>query len=149
MVIDNKKRSINIKRIFYLGSLLVIAAAIFAFFELYGAALISGGIFAVWILFFQFADYQFVEFSNENGQIVIRYYPIAKFGKKKYNTIEFSQQVLHEAKFENGVFGLFADLNLAIKTKRGIAEYPPVSLTAISKYNIDKMEDAFQKLLDK
>ncbi len=147
MVIENKKRSIITKRIFYFGSLFVIAAAVLIYFDQFGAALISGGVFALWILFFQFADYQYVEFSDDNGLITFRYYPIAKFGKKQYSTIEFSPKVLHEARFDSGMFGLFSELNLAVKTKRGIAEYPAISLTAVSKSDRKRIEQALDKIL--
>ncbi len=148
MIIENNKRTRNIKRIFHLGSLLVIAAGILVYYEMYGAALLTGGGFMLWILFFQFADYQYVSFSDDNNRIVLRYYPVGKFGKKEYSSIDFPVQNLHDMYFEKSMFGLFADLVLVVKTKRGIAEYPSVSFSAVSNEDKRKIEGCLNNLLE-
>ena len=42
----------------------------------------------------------------------------------------------------------FADLQIAIKTKRGIAEYPTISLAALSKAEIGQINSALAELLE-
>lgn len=148
MVVENKKRSDFIKRIFYLGSLFVIAAAILVYYELYGAALISGGGFMLWILFFQFADFQYISYSEKNNRIELKYYSVAKFGKKEYNSIDFPIDALHDAYFEKALLGFVSDLVLVVKTKRGVAEYPSVSFAAVKKEDILKIHDSLQAILD-
>lgn len=133
MTISNKQKTVHLRRLFFLVSL-VIALAALAFFLLdyfiYG--LISVGVFALWFLYFQVADYQFLEFSDANGKVLLRYYKAVRFGKTSFNSIEFPQQMLYTAHFENSLFGKMSDLTLVVKTRRGIAEYPSVSLTALS-----------------
>ncbi|NLB27029.1 MAG: hypothetical protein GX820_10100 [Bacteroidales bacterium] len=134
MVISNKKRSVKIRRIFFMVSVFIAIGALILFLlDFINYGLIAGGIFAFWYLFFQTADHQYIEFSNENDKIQLRYYKIIRFGKNEFNFIEFPQKILYNAVFENSIFGKMTDLILIVKTQRGIAEYPSVSLTALSQ----------------
>lgn len=133
MNINNKKKAVRLKRLFYLVSVVIAVATLllFLFSELiFGLA--GVGVFSLWFLYFYVADYQFIEFSDENDKILLRYYKAVKLGKPEYSSIEFPKQILHQAHFENSVFGKMSDVTLEVKTKRGIAEYPSVSLSAIS-----------------
>lgn len=151
MRINNKKKVVIIKRIFFLVSV-AIAIAVLLFFlfnivDIIAAALISVGVFLLWYLFFHVADYQFVEFRNENNRIVLRYYKAVSLGKPRFNEIEFPQQMLRKAIFENSVFGKLSDLTLLVKTKRGVAEYPTVSLSAVNRDDRQKMADSLNDIL--
>ena len=133
MTISNKARTIKIKRLFFLISVIIALGALILFlldYTIYGLAF--AGIFALWFLYFQTADYQYIEFSNDNEKVLLRYYKIVRLGKTDFNSIEFPQKILYNAFFENSVFGKLTDLTLVVKTQRGIAEYPQVSLTALS-----------------
>lgn len=133
MTISNKQKTVRLRRLFFLVSLVIAVATLALFlldYTLYGMA--SVGVFALWFLFFQVADYQFLEFSDANGKVLLRYYKAVRFGKTSFNSIEFPQQMLYSAHFENSIFGKMSDLTLVVKTHRGIAEYPSVSLSALS-----------------
>lgn len=149
MKINNKKNATRLKRIFYLVSVFIAlcALALFLLLELiiYGIAMV--GVFSVWFLFFHVADYQFIEYSDENGKILLRYFKVVRFGKGEYNSIEFPQQILQNAYFENSVFGKMSDLTFIIKTKRGIAEYPSVSLSAVRRNDRKKIQASLHGVL--
>jgi len=133
MTISNKQKTVFLRRLFFLVSLVIALAALALFlldFTLYGIATV--GVFALWFLYFQVADYQFVEFNDTNGKVLLRYYKAVRFGKTSFNSIEFPQPMLYSAHFENSIFGKMSDLTLVVKTRRGIAEYPSVSLTALT-----------------
>lgn len=148
MIINNKKRIVKLKRIFFLGSIVIILAAVLFFLiELYGAALICVGVLSLWYLYFHVADYQYIEFNMQNEKIILRYYKSIKVGSTKFNEIEFSQNMLRKVIFEDSVFGKKSDLILVIKTKRGIAEYPTVSLSAVNKADRQRMAKALNDLL--
>src|SRR5690606_22793808 len=124
MRINNKKRAVKLKQIFFLVSVvLAIAALLFFLFDFIALALISIGVFSLWYIFFLVADYQFIEFSDENNKIRLRYYKAISFGSPKFNEIEFLQPMLKNAFFDNSIFGKMSDLTLVVKTKRGVAEY--------------------------
>lgn len=134
MTITNKKQTIFLRRLFFLVSLVIALGALVLFllnFTLYALGL--AGVFAFWFLFFQVADYQFIEFNDSDNKILLRYYKAVRFGKTSFNSIEFPQSMLYKFHFENSMFGKMTDLSLVVKTRRGIAEYPSVSLTALPK----------------
>lgn len=133
MRINNRKRAVKLRRIFFLMSVVfAIAALLFFLFDNLALSLTTVGIFSIWYIYFLVADYQFIEFSDENNKINLRYYKAISFGSPKFNEIEFPHHVLKDVVFENSIFGKMSDLILVVKTKRGIAEYPSVSLSAVS-----------------
>lgn len=111
-------------------------------------AILTGAAFVVWFFIFQLFDFQYIEFINKDGKIVLRYYPAIKFGKKEYSSIEFASNLLHDAQFETTFFGLVTDLILVVKTKRGIAEYPSISLTAVNSEDRKKIKESLYKILE-
>ena len=131
--ISNKMRAVFFRKLFFMVSI-IIAIIILLFFllDLIIYAIASGGVFLLWLLYFQVADYQYIEFSNKNNKVLLRYYKIIRFGRTDFNSIDFPQNLLYKVQFENSFFGKMTDLTLIIKTRRGVAEYPPVSLTALT-----------------
>jgi hypothetical protein len=150
MVITNKKKVTRLKRLFVQVSLVLAILILILFLidqNLY--AILTGAAIMVWFFVFQLFDFQFVEFISDNGKIILRYYPAVTFGRKDYSAIEFTQDMLYDAKFDNSFFGLITDLTLIVKTKRGVAEYPSVSLTAVNSDNRKKIIDEINRILDK
>jgi hypothetical protein len=124
-----------------------IAALLFFFYDFFGWALISIGVFSLWFVYFLVADYQYIEFSDENNKIRLRFYKAISFGSPRFSEIEFPHKVLKDAFFDNSIFGKMSDITLVVKTKRGIAEYPSVSLSAVAKSDRQKMFNALDQLL--
>lgn len=148
MRINNKNRAVKFKRTFFLVSVVIaIGALLFFLFDMTGTALICIGVFSLWYLYFHVADYQFVEFKNENGRVMLRYYKAVSFGRPRFNEIEFPQNMLRKVFFENSVFGKMSDLTLVVKTKRGAAEYPSVSLSAVHFEDRLKIAQSLNELL--
>ena len=138
------------KRTFFLVSILIALSALALFllnYTLYGIA--SVGVFSLWYLYFHVADYQFIEYSDEGDQILLRYFKAVSFGSKAYHSIEFPKQILQNAHFENSVFGKLSDITFIIRTKRGIAEYPSVSLSAVQMEDRIKIQESLFHLLHK
>lgn len=149
MKISNKKNAARLKRIFFLVSVFIalISLALFLLdYTIYGIAAV--GVFSIWFLYFHVADYQFIEFSDDNNKIVLRYYKAVRFGKGEFNSIEFPQHILTNAFFENSVFGKMSDLTIIVRTKRGIAEYPSVSLSAMPLEDRKRIRAALNKILE-
>jgi hypothetical protein len=141
MIIDNTKRIKKIKKIFYLGAGLWAISSLSCFLlgkDLLG--FIAAGILVIWFLSFQFVDFQYILFEWSHGKLNLRYYSVVKFGRRDYNTIEFPESNLYDYRLEKSVFGLVYDLILIIKTSRGIAEYPSVSMAALHKTEQQKIE---------
>jgi len=138
------------KRTFFLVSIVIALTTLALFlldFTLYGIG--SVGIFSLWYLYFHVADYQFIDYSDEGDQILLRYFKAVSFGSKAYHSIEFPKQILQNAHFENSVFGKLSDITFIIRTKRGIAEYPSVSLSAVPMEDRKKIQESLFHLLHK
>jgi hypothetical protein len=148
MIIENTIRIKQIKRIFYIGAGIWAISSLSCFLmgkDLFG--FLAAGMLIIWFLSFQFIDFQYITFEINNMKLIMRYYSIVKFGRKDYNTFEFPQDNLYDYRFEKSVFGLVRDLILIIKTSRGIAEYPPVSMAALDKIEQYKIEQQLKTLL--
>jgi len=143
MNIDNADRIKRIKRIFYLICVVLVASALaLIILDQPGRALIAGAVLVVWFLVFQSIDFQYIQFIHSPEKITLRFYPAVKFGRKDYQTIEFPAHLLHNFSVEKSLFGLVNDLVLRVKTKRGVAEYPSVSMAALSKADQQKIKTA-------
>ncbi|HPF50102.1 MAG TPA: hypothetical protein PK335_00940 [Draconibacterium sp.] len=148
MKISNKKTATKYKRIFFLVSIAITLVTLTLFLiDLTIFGLAGVGVFSLWYLYFHVADYQFIEYSDENGKILLRYFKIISFGSKSYHSIEFPQNIIQNAHFEDSVFGKLSDLTFFVRTQRGIAEYPSVSLSALSFDDRKKMQESLYKIL--
>ncbi len=148
MNIDNADRIKRIKALFYPGAVLMALGALV--FVLAGKdlpAFLCGLVLVIWFMVFQMAGFMRIQFAIAENVITLRYYPAVKFGRKEYQSIEFPAGTLHDVVVEKSFFGLVSDLVLVVRTRRGIAEYPPVSLAAVSKKERQKMEQALRELL--
>lgn len=148
MTISNKNKISSLRRLFFLVCLVIALGTLILFLlDLIIPALAMAGVFALWFLYFKAADHQYIEFKIENNKIILRYYKAVSFGKTKFNSIEFPQHMLYHANFENSAFGKMSDLTLVVKTSKGIAEYPSVSLTALSKEDRIKLKEMLTQIL--
>ena len=146
MEISNQKRSKKIKRAFNItGIVIVLIGLAFLWMKKDIMFMIAIGVFAVYIGISQFANLCYVYFNTDNGKILIRYYPVISILKKEYDSIEFTHQSLVNFQIEKSMG--FADLDIAIKTKRGIAEYPTISLAAMSKAEIEQISTLLSEII--
>ncbi|WP_297100952.1 hypothetical protein [uncultured Draconibacterium sp.] len=148
MTIKNTEKVSKIKKIFFLVSI-AIALGILALFLLDHVvyALAGLGVFSMWYLYFHVADYQYIEFSDDEDRIVLRYYKVVSFSGKAYNSIEFPKNRLRKVHFENSFFGKLSDLTLIIKTDRGIAEYPVVSLAGLNLNDRKRIQESLNSII--
>jgi len=150
MKINNKKKVTSIKRLFYLVSVFIAVAALILFLlDLTIYALACIGVFSLWFLYFHVADYHYIEFSDEENKVILRYYKAIKLGGTAYNSIEFPQEMLRNFSFDNSVFGKMSDLTILVDTSRGVAEYPSVSLSALPVDDRVKIKAALVEILSR
>jgi hypothetical protein len=127
------------------GIVIVLIGLAFLWFKLDTLVLITVGVFAVYVGISVYANLCYVFFSTENGKVMIRYYPIISLLKKEYDSVEFAQSALINFQIERALG--FADLDIAIRTKRGIAEYPTISLAALSKAEVEQIRSALLEIM--
>jgi hypothetical protein len=148
MELSNQERTKNIKRTFnMIGVAIVIIGLIFLALKQDIAVIITVGVFIIYMGISQFANLCYIFFSTENSKILIKYYPVISIMKKEYDSIEFPQNALIGFKIEKAMG--FSDLQIAIKTKRGVAEYPSISLSALNKNEIEQITSALTEIMSK
>lgn len=150
MKISNREKAMKYKRLFFLVSVLIAVVSLVLFLidlTIYGIAMV--GVFSLWFLYFHVADFQFIEYNDESEKIVLRYFKVVGFGKGEYNVIEFPKELLQNAQFEHSIFGKLSDITIFIRTKRGIAEYPTVSLSAVPLELRKEIQKSLFELLDR
>ncbi len=146
MEISNQKRSKKIKQAFNLtGIVIVLVGLVLLLLKKDTAVLIIAGVFAVYVGVAQFANLCYIYFSTNNGKVLIRYYAVISILKKEYESIEFAHSSLVNFDIEKAMG--FADLTITIRTKRGIAEYPTISLAAMRKTEIEQIKQALSEIM--
>lgn len=134
MNIENARRVKRVKMIFYPGAgICALASLLFFLLGIDAGGFIMALFLVVWFLLFLYIDFQYISFEVKQGRVYLRYFSVVRFGSKNYSSIEFPQEFLHDYRIEKSAFGRVNDLILVIRTKKGIAEYPPVSMAALDK----------------
>ena len=148
MEISNQKRCKQIKRFFNItGVVIVLVGLIFLWMKNDTSVMITVAVFIVYVGISQYANLCYVYFSTANEKVIIKYYPIISITKKEYDSIEFSQKSLVGFQIEKA-FG-FSDIEIAIKTKRGVAEYPSISLAALNRAEIEQIRTTLTEIMGK
>ena len=148
MEFSNQKRAKAIKRSFNLGGIvIVVVGLVLLWLKQDTGVLVTAGVFALYVGFAQFANLCYISFSTENGRVLIKYYPVISFLKKNFDEVGFPHQSLLNFQIERGLG--FSDLTIAIRTKRGVAEYPSISLAGLSKAEIEQIRAALLEIMKK
>ena len=148
MEFSNKPRTRIIKRNFNLTVVAFVVAALYFIWKNQDIIAIYIGIgFAVFFILIMVINFNYVSFKSENGKVSVKYYPVIALFGREYSSIDFQHDLLHSYKLK-GSFP-FSDLTLTVKTKRGVADYPSVSLTALKKEEIEMIGEELDRILAK
>lgn len=79
-----------------------------------------------------FLNYQFIFFSDDGEKIVFRYFTAGLVGGRK-NSVEIDKKSFSDYKIESRFFGLIQSVTLFQKFQEGVAKYPPVYISALSR----------------
>lgn len=156
MIIDTQKTVVRIKlRRFVIAMVfmvLIVLTISTNIFDLYFTKYFYTMVFAIlYILIYAFQmtlRLNYIYFSDEKSDIILRYFPIQPF-KRAYRSIEISKNTFVKFKVEKSIFNLKEDIILFQRTKKGIAKYPPVSITSLSKEERNKIKESLNKYTSK
>jgi hypothetical protein len=143
MTFDNSKTIISLRiKLFaativllaYLAMAYVIRMIKFPFFGMSDTAwtIILTGIWIILAFMPMFLNYQFFSYSDEGDCIIIRYFTAGIVGGKK-NSVEINKTTFSGFKIKSSFFGFIQSLVLFQKVQGGVATYPPVYISALSK----------------
>jgi hypothetical protein len=77
-------------------------------------------------------NYQFISYSDEEDNIILRYFTAGIVGGKK-NSVEINKTSFSGYKIETSLFGFIQSIVLFQKVQGGVAKYPPVYISALTR----------------
>lgn len=112
------------------GLLFIISMTVLIFLQEFMILAILAGFFLLGLIIISILNFQYVYVGENKNKLVIRYYSVFSVNRD-YQSIEFPIEFLRKVRIKKLFFGIKWDLSLTVKTRKGIADYPPVSLSAI------------------
>lgn len=149
MTFDNSKTIIGIRIKLFIATILLLAYLAIAFviklikFPWLGMGetvwtIIFVGTWVILAILPMVLNYQFVSYSDENEFIVFRYFNAGIVGGKK-NSVEINKNTFSGYKSETRFLGLTESITLFQKFPQGVAKYPPIFISALSREEKSKL----------
>jgi len=82
--------------------------------------------------------FSYIYYNSEGSKILLRYSPLQPLLYGNYS-IEVPKKSLVKFEIVDGFFGLRKSLLLYVKTPQGVAKYKPVSLSTLTKKEIEQL----------
>jgi glucan phosphoethanolaminetransferase (alkaline phosphatase superfamily) len=77
-------------------------------------------------------NYQYIYFSDEGENIIIRYYTTGIIPGNK-NSVEINKRTFSGFTLDKRFFGLIQSITLYQRFKEGVAKYPPIYINALKR----------------
>jgi hypothetical protein len=149
MTFDNSRTIIGLRiRIFIVTVLLLIYVVLTYIAKLiefpilgFSETIWTSGFIGIWLIFALYPivlNYQYVSFSDEGDSIVFRYFIAGIFGGRK-NSVEIKKESFAGYKTETRYFGLVQSVILYQRLREGVAAYPPIYISNLSKKEKDRI----------
>ena len=149
MTFDNSKTIISIRIKLFGATVVLLTYLTLAYvaklikFPLLGMSdtswtIILIGIWVILALIPIFLNYQYISYSDEGEFLIFRYFTAGIVGGKK-NSVEINKTTFSGYNKETRFFGLIESITLFQKFQQGVAKYPPVYISALSRIEKDKV----------
>jgi hypothetical protein len=149
MTFDNSKSIISIRIKLFAMTIIVLAYLILAYvasiikfpFLGFSETVWTVILICIWIfiaLLPMLLNYQYIFFSDDTEKIIIRYFNAGIVGGKK-NSLEIDKTSFSGYKTETSLLGLRTSIVLFQKFAEGVAKYPPVWISALSRDEKSKL----------
>ncbi len=148
MTINNQGRAAGIKLFYYVLVFLYLAVTILLLYlKINPIYPILGGIttfVVITIIIALSLDFNYIIYKESEQKIILRYYPLHPF-HHNFKSIELAKSTLSHFDEETTLFGLRTRVILYQNTERGLAKYPKVSISALSKSDRVKLIDSLKR----
>jgi hypothetical protein len=143
MIFDNSKAIIRLRIRIFAATVLLLAYFILTYFaaiikypllglsETYWTIILLG-LYFIYALYPMVLSYQYVSFSDEGDFLVFRFFNAGIVGGRK-NSIEVDKRRFAGYKTERAYFGLKQSIVLYQQLREGVAKYPPVYISNLTK----------------
>lgn len=95
-------------------------------------------LYIVYYSFTYIRDLNYFYFNNNSSKIIIRYYSLKPLSSEQ-NSLEISKQDFQKYEIQNSLGGLRKYLIIFQRTAKGIAKYPPISISILKKKDVDQL----------
>jgi hypothetical protein len=85
-----------------------------------------------------FLNYQYISYSDDGEKVIFRYFSAGIVGGRK-NSVEISKYSFAGYEVEKKFFGLIQSIILFQRFKEGVAKYPPVFISALTRNEREKI----------
>jgi hypothetical protein len=148
MTINNQNRASWIKLSYYLFIFLYLATIILLLYlnvnKPYEIIGIMSVVFFAAIIFSFHLNFNFIIYKEGDDKIILRYYPLHPF-HDNFKSIEIPKNCLAKYEVEKKTFGLKPKITLYQVTQKGVAKYPSVCLSALSKSEQNKLIESLSR----
>lgn len=103
-------------------------------------------LYILYIVYAYIVNYNFFLYNDDGNKLIIRFVSLRPFDNKK-RAIELNKNDFAGYKIKSSLFNLKQDLVVKIKTKNGIANYPPISITALSFKHRNMLENSLNQVV--
>ena len=88
-------------------------------------------------------NYNYIFFTDDSGKFTFKFVSLRPFDNKK-KLIEIHKKDFDNSSFKKSFFNLKTDLTLYANTANGVVSYPSISLSALSKEQIQILKKTLQ-----
>ena len=157
MIIENQKKVIKVRlRAFIMTVICAILIGIIVTIKLFEKDFLgldkktwALGVLAVYIiisLYFIYLNYNYILIKMDPSKILLRHYSLRPWDSAK-KSYEIPINELSGVKIKSQLFGIKKGLIFYRKIRKGVAKYPPVSLTGLSKSQIRQINEIFKSFI--
>ena len=100
--------------------------------------------YVIFIVYNSLKNNFYIFLSTEKNKLTIRYYSLSLFNNSK-KSIEIPLETLHNFKIETKRGGLLKLLTVYQKTNKGVAKYPPISISILDKEELQLVSNTLKK----
>ena len=157
MIIENRRKvfHIRLRALFMTLACGLIIGTIYSSnwytFDLWGMkrkywAFIVLGIYLTISFYFFYLNYYYVYFYLKDSKFIVRYYSLRPF---VFNSRSFQMPVneLARAEIKSSFFGLKKRIVISRRTKKGMAKYPAISLSALPDEKLKQLKLLLKSVL--
>ncbi|MFO7830201.1 MAG: hypothetical protein R6V23_16385 [Bacteroidales bacterium] len=88
-------------------------------------------LYALYLVVTYFINYNYLYYSDEGSKIILRFVSLRPFNSKR-NAIEIPKKYYNGYIIKKSLFNLKEEIIFSIHTQKGIAKYPPISITGLT-----------------
>lgn len=101
-------------------------------------------IYLFYLMISYILNYNFLSYKDDGNKLLIRFVSFRPFDNAK-KAIEIEKKNFGGYQVQKSFFNLKTELILNIKTKNGIAKYPPISISALTKKQVTLLKGALNQ----